>query len=42
MVQAQRDLAKSRRDVVQALGRKDADLVMLLTATATGWKPAAS
>ncbi|HPA39855.1 MAG TPA: TolC family protein, partial [Phenylobacterium sp.] len=42
VVQAQRDLAKSRRDVVQALGRKDADLVMLLTATATGWKPAAS
>lgn len=42
VVQAQRDLGKVRRELVQALGRKDADLVMLLTATASGWKPAAS
>ena len=42
VVQAERDLAKSRRDLIQALGRKDADLVTLLTATATQWKPTAS
>lgn len=42
VISAERDLAKSRRDLVNAQGRRDQDLVSLLVATATNWKPANS
>ncbi len=40
VISAERDLAKARRDLVVAQGRRDQDLVSLLVSTATNWKPA--